>query len=158
MSSPAAGKAGHARIINVGGVPSFILKPRLEFEKKLDFTERYSGMHVAFDTVHAKTLLTEVFADRLASQGIDVNAFHPGTVKSDMGRNMSFPISVVFKVANVFMSNTSKTGIHLATSDDVTGMTGQIFVGKKPRPLNFDQGYKDRLWTVTEQMIEQALA
>ena len=71
---------------------------------------------------------------------------------------MSFPMSVVFKVANVFMSNTSKTGVYLATSHDVQGVTGQIFVGKKPRPLNFEQGYKDRLWSATELMIERALA
>ena len=95
--------------MNVGGVPSFILKPRPDFEKKLDFTENYGGMRVAIDTVRAKTVLTEVFADKFASQGIDVNVFHPGTVKSDMGRNMSFPMSVVFKVANLSMSKTSKT-------------------------------------------------
>ena len=87
-----------------------------------------------------------------------MNVFHPGAVKSDMGRNMSFPMSFVFGVANVFMSKTSRTGIYLATSGDVNGITGQFFVRKKPRPLNFEQGYKDRLWSATEQMAEQALS
>lgn len=114
-------------------------------------------MRVAIDTVHAKTVLTEVNADELASQGIDVNVFHPGAVKSNIARSMSFPKSAVFKVGNVFMSNTSRTGIYLATSDDVQGVTGQLFVRKKPRPLSLEQGYKDRLWNATEQMIEQAL-
>jgi NAD(P)-dependent dehydrogenase (short-subunit alcohol dehydrogenase family) len=107
--------------------------------------------------VHAKTVLTEVFAEKLASQGIDVNAFHPGAVKGDLGRDMSFPKSFFFKIANAFMSKTSKTGIYLATSHDVQGVTGQLFVRNKPRPLSFEQGYKDRLWNATEQMIEQAL-
>ena len=61
--TPVLSKAEHARIVNVGGVPSFILKPRPDFEKKLDFTENYKGMRVAIDTVHAKTVLTQVFAE-----------------------------------------------------------------------------------------------
>ena len=154
--APLLEKAEHARIMNVGGVPQFILKPRPDFATKLDFTEKYSGMRVAIDTVHAKTVLTEVFAEQLASQGIDVNTFHPGAVKGDLGRDMSFPKSFLFKTANAFMSKTSKTGIYLATSDEVKGLTGQIFVGKKPRPLSFEQGYKDQLWNATEEMIERA--
>lgn len=155
--APLLEQAEHARIMNVGGVPQFILKPRPDFDTKLEFTENYNGMRVAIDTVHAKTVLTEVYADKLASQGIDVNVFHPGAVKSDIARSMSFPKSAVFKFGNVFMSNTSKTGIYLATADDVQGVTGQLFVRKKPRPLNFEQEYKDRLWNTTEEMIERAL-
>jgi len=100
--APLLAKVGHTRIKNVGSVLSFIIKPLPDFEKKLDFTEKHGGMRVPIDTVHATTVLTEVFADKLASQGIDVNVFHVGTAKSDIGRNMSFPMSVAFKVANVF--------------------------------------------------------
>jgi retinol dehydrogenase-12 len=155
--APLLSKAEHPRIMNVGGVPQFILKQRPDFDKKLDFTENYRGMRVAIDTVHAKTVLTEVYADKLASQGIDVNAFHPGAVKGDLGRDMSFPKSFFFKIANAFMAKTSKTGIYVATSDDVQGVTGQFFVNKKPRALSFEQEYKDRLWNATEEIIEQAI-
>lgn len=155
--APLLERAEHGRILNVGGVPQFILKPRPDFATKLEFTENYNGMRVAIDTVHAKTVLTEVYADKLASQGIDVNAFHPGAVKSDIARSMSFPMSAVLKVGNLFMSHTSKTGIYLASSDEVLGVTGQFFIRKKPRPLSFEQKYKDRLWNATEEMIERAL-
>ena len=156
--APLLEKADHGRIMNVGGVPRFILNPRPDFETKLEFTEKYSGMRVAIDTVHAKTVLTQVFAEKFAGQSIDVNAFHPGTVKGDLGRDMSFPKNVLFKVANAFMSETSKTGNYLATSDEVKGVTGKIFVGSKPRPLSFEQDYKNQLWNATEEMTERALS
>jgi NAD(P)-dependent dehydrogenase (short-subunit alcohol dehydrogenase family) len=156
--APLLSKAEHPRIMNVGGVLRFILKPRPDFDKTLDFTENYRGMRVAIDTVHAKTVLTAVFAERFASQGIDVNVFHPGAVKSDIGRDMPFPKSLFFKTANVFMAKTSKTGIYLATSDDVTGVTGQIFVGKKPIPLTFERPYRDALWTATEALVDRTLS
>lgn len=155
--APMLERADHPRIMNVGGVPQFILRPRPDFETKLEFTENYNGMQAAIDTVHAKTVLSQVFADKFASQGIDVNVFHPGWVKSDMARHMSLPMSAVFKVGNVFMSSSSKTGIYLATSTDVNGVTGQFFARKKPRPLGFEQGYGRRLWDATEALIERAL-
>ena len=74
--APLLAKAGHTRIKKGGGVPSFIVKPRPDFEKNLDFTEKHGGIRVPIDTVHATTVLTEVFADNLASQGIDVDVFH----------------------------------------------------------------------------------
>ena len=155
--APMLEQAAHPRIMNVGGVPQFILKPRPDFETKLDFRENYNGMQVAIDTVHAKTVLSQVFADEFAGRGIDVNVFHPGWVKSDMARHMSFPMSAVFKVGNMFMSDTTKTGIYLATSSDVNGVTGQFFARKKPRPLGFEQGYGRRLWDATEALLDRAL-
>jgi len=59
-------------------------------------------------------------------------------------------MSAVFKMANMFMANTSKSGMYLASSDDARGLTGQFFVRDKPRPLSFEQKYKDRLWNATE--------
>ena len=118
----------------------------------------YNGMPVAIDTVHAKTVLSQVFADRFASQGIDVNVFHPGWVKSAMARHKSFPMSARFKVGNVFMSNTSKTGIYRATLERRERHHGPVLrPQKEPRPLSFEHEYKNRLWNATEAMIERAL-
>jgi len=155
--TPSLSSVKHSRIANVAGVPSFVLKPALDFDD-LTFEKNYSGMRVAITTVHAKTVLTEILAERLRGQEIDVNSFHPGAVKGAVGRNMAFPMKSIFALANLFMSGKSKSGIYLSTADEVRGVTGQLFVGRKPTPLRFEREYKDQLWQRTERMLEEALA
>ena len=153
---PILSKVPHSRIINVSGMPSKVLKPILNFDN-LNFMTNYSGMSVAVDTVHAKTVMTEILAEQLKSKNIDVNSFHPGTVKSDLARDLPFLFKLFFKVALIFMSKKSESGVFLSTSNDVKGITGQFFIKKKATPLNFDKKYKDQLWSSTESIVERAL-
>lgn len=154
---PSLSAAKPGRIANVAGLPKFVLKPALDFED-LSFKNDYKGMGVAIKTVHAKTVLTEILADRLREHGVDVNSFHPGAVKGAVGRNAALPMRMAFAMANLFMARKSNSGIHLCTSSDVRGVTGQLFVGKTPSPLHFDQNYKDRLWEQTEDMLSTVLS
>ncbi len=153
---PLLEKEEHSRILNVSGVPSQVLKQGLNFVD-LNFTKNYKGMGTAILAVHAKTVLTEILAEKLKHKKIDVNAFHPGSVKSDLGRNMKFPMSLLFKMIAPMMSSKSKTGIYASLSDTLNGVTGQLIVKKKAVPLNFDQAYKDQLWNETEKIIEKVL-
>ncbi len=151
---PLMEKEPHSRIINVSGAPSQVLKPNLNFAD-LYFMRNYKGMSVAVKAVHAKTVLTEILAEKLISKHIDVIAFNPGAVKSDLSRNMTFPMSLLFKMMGPMMSSKSKTGIYASLSDELNGVTGQLIVKKKAIPLNFDQAYKDELWNETEKIIEK---
>ena len=87
-----------------------------------------------------------------------MNAFHPGAVKGELGRSLPGPVKALFKVANRFMASTSKSGVYVSTAEELNGVTGQLFVGKKPTPLRFEPAYKDALWERTEQMLERGLA
>jgi NAD(P)-dependent dehydrogenase (short-subunit alcohol dehydrogenase family) len=150
--APALAKAGSARIANVAGVPRFVLTPALDLDD-LGFEKNYKGMDVAIKTVHAKTVLTEILAERLRHQGIAVNSFHPGAVRGDVGRDLGFPLGTLMGVANLFMAKTSKSGVYVTTSAEVEGMTGQFFVGRKATVLSFEPDYKAGLWERTEQML-----
>lgn len=154
--TPPLTKGSHARIINVSGAPAQVLKPRFDFED-IRFDKKYSGIRAAIDSIHAKTALTQSLAEKLRSRGIDVNAFHPGLVKSELGRHMPFPMSLVFAIASIFMSKASESGIYVSQSPNVEGVTGQLFVKKRARPLNFEHGYRERLWGVTEDLIARAI-
>ena len=149
-------KVPNSRIANVSGDPSHIIKARLDFDD-LGFSRSYGGMRAAIKTVHAKTVLTQILAEPLRGEGIDVNAFHPGTVRSDLGRELAFPLNVLLRFAGLFMSRECKSGTYVCTSPDVTGVTGQLFVGTKATPLDFDQAYRDKLWEVSEQVLPEAL-
>ncbi len=153
---PLLEKVSHSRIINIGVPPAMALKRRLDFED-FNFNNNYSGPNVLTNTVHAKTVLTEILAEKLKDKKIDVISFNPGPVKSDIGRNMSFPLKPIFQTVSLFFPRESKSGIYLSTSDELKGVTGQFFSKEKPIPLNFEKAYKDQLWSRTEDVLRQVL-
>ncbi len=154
---PLLAKASHPRIANVSGGLSMVLKRKLDFTN-MDGKRNYSGMRAAIDAVHAKTVMTQILAEKLKSQNIDVNAFHPGAVKSDLGRSMPLPMRVLFRIASLFMATKSTSGNYVSTSKEVTGVTGQIFVKTKAIPLQFEEAYKDQLWKWTVATVDRVLA
>lgn len=97
--------------------------------------------------------MTQILAERYRAAGIDVIAFDPGPVKTDLARNLSFPMRVVFGVASLFMPRTSKAAAYATTSVDINGKTGQLVTGTKTRPLNFEADYRARLWDATVQAL-----
>lgn len=155
--APALARARRGRIVNVSGTPGWLLDRRLDFDRLdaagLQSPKGYNMFGAALDAVHAKTVMTEILADRLVSEGIDVNAFHPGAVRSDLTRELRFPLNLAVGVARRFMSPVSKTGVYVSTADELDGVTGQLFVNCKPRKLHFEPAYKDRLRTWTEDLL-----
>ena len=149
-------KANQSRIVNVSGGESYVLKPRLDFEN-MDYQRNYSAMGVAVDAVHAKTVMTEILAEKLKDQNISVNAFDPGAVKSGIHHNLPLYARIFFAIIRPFMSNTTKAGIYASTAVEMTGVTGQFVVKTSPKTLSFDKAYKDQLWNWTSQAVEKAL-
>lgn len=155
--TPLLAAADNGRIVNVSGAPTQLLKPSLDFDD-VQLRRNYSLMRAAINAVHAKTVMTELLSERLKSDGIDVNAFHPGAVKSELFRHMRFPMSALFRTARLFMSADSTAGIHVSTAESLNGVTGKFFVGRRPRPLAFERGYKERLWQATLDALPAGLA
>ncbi|MCF6297514.1 MAG: SDR family NAD(P)-dependent oxidoreductase [Flavobacteriaceae bacterium] len=151
---PLLEKGTNSRIVNVSGKPSHIKNVKLDFNN-LDFKKNYSGFKTAIVTIHAKTVLTEILSEKLIDKNIDVNAFHPGIVKSDLAQNMPLILKVLAKIMSPLMAKESKNGIYTSTSKEIIGITGKLFVNKKPVLLNFDEIYKAKLWTATKEMIKQ---
>lgn len=154
---PLLARGHHPRIVNVSGPPAQVLKPQLDFDD-LALKAKYSFVRAVVNALHAKTVMTEILAEHFREDGIDVNAFHPGPVKTELGRQMSFPVSVALRLAQVFMPSHSKTGIYAATSSELNGVSGHLVVGTRPLPLNFSSEYKERLWRATEDMVDRALS
>lgn len=149
-------KAEHPRILNVSGGVLLALKLKLDFDD-LDFNQRYNGFLTAAKTVHAKTVLADILAEKLASKNIDVNAFHPGIVKSGLGRNIIWPLNRVAEFLAGFMSKESKTGIYASLSSSMNGVSGNYLVNRKRIPLTFPNDYKERLWNQSEKLVNSAL-
>jgi NAD(P)-dependent dehydrogenase (short-subunit alcohol dehydrogenase family) len=150
--APLLQRAANGRIANVAGVPSFVFKARLDFED-LMFSRNYKSFRTAITTVHAKTVLTEILAEKYAPMGIDVNSFHPGAVRSDLMKSMRWWTRALFTVPSLFMSKSSKTGIYVCGASELNGTSGKYFTKKKAIDLGFDRIYRDRLWTETQKLV-----
>jgi NAD(P)-dependent dehydrogenase (short-subunit alcohol dehydrogenase family) len=150
--APLLEKAPNGRIANVAGVESFIFKARLDFDD-LTFSRDYGSFKVAITTVHAKTVLTQLLSEKYASAKIDINAFHPGAVRSDLMKNMPWLTRQMFKIPSLFMTKTSKTGIRVSIASDLQGTSEKYITDKKTVDLNFEKSYQDQLWKETEKML-----
>ena len=150
--APLLEAAPNGRNANVAGVESFIFKAKLDFDD-LTFSEGYSSFKTAITTVHAKTVLTQILAEKYVSANIDVNSFHPGAVRSDLMRNMPWLTRQLFKIPSLFMTKSSKTGIRVSSDPDLQGTTGKYITDKKMIDLKFEKTYRDRLWHETEHML-----
>lgn len=54
----------------------------------------------------------------------------------------------------LFMTSESASGNYVSPSDDLIGVTGQLFVKTTPTPLSFDSEYKDQLWRWTVETVD----
>jgi retinol dehydrogenase-12 len=151
---PLLEKSPNGRIINVAGVPSQVLKQNLDFDD-LDFSKNYSGWGTTLSTVHAKTMLTKILAEKYAEKGVDVNSFHPGWVRSRLYEGQPMGIRILSKILYPLFTESSETGVFVASSQNITGITGGLFNKEKVIPLEFDSRYKERLWVESTNMVER---
>jgi len=153
--APLLAKARHGRIVNVSGKADTSAEQDLG---DLTFREGYSGLDAAMKTVHAKTVMTQALAEQLAPEGIDVNAFSPGLVKSGLRRDLRFPLRHLLGFLQLFMARDSATAIYASTSEDLYGVTGQFLVDAHDRvPLAFEEAYRGRLLERTEALVNRVL-
>jgi len=144
-----------ARVLFVSGGGGIVLKPRLDFDN-LQLTQGYNAGKAAANAVHAKTVLAQILAQDWADDGICVNTFHPGIVRSSLGRNFPFPLNKLAGVAGLAMSADSKTGINAALSPSYEGLSGYFFEGKKQKQLAFKNDYCEQLRVASERLLEQS--
>lgn len=141
------------RIVNVSASEKSVLSEKLDFDN-LDFSKNYNGFKTSLMTVHAKTVLMELLAEKFAPFGIDVNCFHPGIVRSQLTRNLPVGMRLLTILFSPFMSKTSENGIFVSTATRLKGNTGQLYVNKKAIPLKFNNEYKEKLWTKSIELLK----
>jgi NAD(P)-dependent dehydrogenase (short-subunit alcohol dehydrogenase family) len=139
--------------VNVAAASKNMLNTRLDFDD-LSFSKSYNGFKTSLHTVHAKTVLTEILAEKFAPGRIDVNSFHPGMVRSELTRNLPFGMRLLALLFSPFMSIDSKNGIYVSASGELKGVSGRIFENKVPTALNFGTEYKETLWLKTTELLK----
>ncbi len=104
---------------------------------KLDLTDlqserRYRGFSVYGKSKLANILFTYAMARRLEGTGVTINCFHPGVIRSGLFGSGGGRIFAL--ISYPFMRSPqhgARTGVYLATSPEVEGVTGRYFSGRK---------------------------
>ncbi|MFT6142520.1 MAG: NAD(P)-dependent dehydrogenase (short-subunit alcohol dehydrogenase family) [Myxococcota bacterium] len=151
---PALQRAPHGRIVNVSGASRGVRTQRLNWDD-LNLERTYNAARAAMAAVHSKTVMTQLLSDKLSSAHIDVNAFHPGWVRSGLGRHLPWFLRWPFKGLQPVLSKTSRSGCFVCTSP--RGTTGQLYVGERGSPLSFTPDYADAVWQWTVETCQREL-
>ena len=120
----------------------------LQFEKR-----PYSGIKAYSQSKLANILFTSALAQRL--KGATANCFHPGGVRTNLVQTGIY--GAVWSMAGPFLASPEKgadTGVYLASSPDVQGVSGKYFVKRKetrPSAAALDGEAARRLWNVSEE-------
>ena len=144
--------AGRARIINVASRAHS--SARLDIDD-LQGARGYRGWRAYGRSKLANILFTYELARRLSGRPITANALHPGFVVTELGwrhRFMPAPAWRFLTLWAISPQEGAKTGVYLAASPEVEGVTGQYF--DKCRPIrssavSYDQQLAGRLWAVS---------
>jgi len=150
-----------SRIINVSSGAHKIGKI---FFEDVNLTKNYRLWRAYAQSKLALTIYTYELSRRLENSGITVNSVHPGAVASSMGinRDTGFGTFITRLLKPFFLTplKGAETSIYLATSSDVSNVSGKYFYKKKPvktSKISYDKELGNKLWDYTENLLSDAL-
>jgi NAD(P)-dependent dehydrogenase (short-subunit alcohol dehydrogenase family) len=144
-----------SRIINVTA-PS-TTRPNLD---DLQGERRFSALGAFGASKAADLLFTYALARRLEGRVVNVNAYHPGIVRTNLNRTAPAPIRLVSGIMNLFVGKTPKSAaeglVQLATSPEFAEMNGKLVHDGHPisAPFVDDKDLQDRLWNATCGLLD----
>ncbi len=146
-----------ARIVNVAAPAQYFHALELN---DLQWEKRpYNGFRVYLTTKFLEIIFTVELARRLSSSGVIANCLHPGGVRTNIARNWPTWAKPIVQIVNQFMASPEKgarTSLYLATSPEVTDVSGCYFVNKRRKRLNAaarDPILAAQLWDRSEKLF-----
>lgn len=133
-------------------------RARLNFDD-LQNENGYNGMRVYGESKLANLLFTYELARRLEGESITANAMHPGFVRTNLGRDNGWLLHKLIHLVMLAAGSTelgADTCVYLASSDEVEGVSGKYFKGRKAvrsskASYNLEEARK--LWEISEEIL-----
>jgi NAD(P)-dependent dehydrogenase (short-subunit alcohol dehydrogenase family) len=151
-----ASGSGQSRIITTSSVAhkgAHIDFDDIQFERR-----RYNGLRAYGQSKLANILFTKELARRLGQDGVIANCFHPGGVRTNLAGGNPWYYRLIWTLASPFLISAEQgadTGIYLASSSDLNGVTGKYFVKRhetNPSDDANDQKAAQKLWQISENL------
>lgn len=121
-------KAEQGRIVTVVG--EFHRRYPMNWDD-LQYEKKYGPLKPGSQAQLAKMLFANDLARSLSGTSLTSNTFHPGRVRTNLTNKLGFPLKYIAALATPFFISAAKgaqTGIWLASSADVTKVTGKYFI------------------------------
>ncbi len=148
--------SGHARIVTVSSGAHF--QGHMNFDD-LQGSRRYAGLPIYAQSKLANIMFTYELARRLSGTCVTANALDPGLVQSGFGHNNGLIarlyMALYQRTRGITAEQSAATVIYVATSPELTGVSGQYFANKHAVPSSsesYDQSAWARLWQMSEEM------
>jgi retinol dehydrogenase 14 len=146
-----------ARIINVNS--GLAKNGKVDFDD-LQNEKNYKGMKAYSNAKLMLMMFTYELSRRLAESGVTVNVLMPGFVATNLGKNSgSRKSALMFTLVRPMQISAKKgaeTSIFLASSDEVTDVSGKCFAKKKETqtcPASNETPAQQRLWDETIRLL-----
>ena len=149
-------KSSPSRIITVAGSPGMIKNVKIDWND-IQHEENYNWISIAKQMALARVIFTYELAKNLEGTGVTANAFDPGYVRSNLGRNLPLIIRWAVVFNRYFLKKESKTSVYLATSQEVEKVSGKFFSFLKATsftPSGYTPEMGVRLWKIAENLTK----
>lgn len=148
-------KAPQGRIVNLtAGIPV----RRAGFLENLQGETHYSQFKAYRTSKNCNILFTYELARRLGGTPLTVNCVHPGPVRTDFTTKAGGTLLRLSRILRFIMRSPAagaRGPVFLASDASVARVTGQYFVGTKPRKsgaLTYDRDVAARLWEISARL------
>lgn len=104
----------------------------------------------------ANVLFTRHLAGMLKGTAVTANCLHPGVVRTDIFKNMSWFTRLVFGTIMISPRKGAENSVYLATSPEVSDISGQYFVKCKaanPSKTAQNEALATRLWEISNKLV-----
>lgn len=152
---PALRKSPDPRIINVSSDSHF--HGKIHFED-VNLQNNYHGLRAYAQSKLANVLFTFEF-ERRKNFPVTVNAVQPGLVKTDIGLKNTISFHGLMwklrRLTGVSPEKGAATSVYLASSEEVTGVSGEYWDKCKPKTASKNANNQEdaaKLWQLSERM------
>ncbi|KAF5302798.1 hypothetical protein FQA39_LY01978 [Lamprigera yunnana] len=154
-------KSTPSRIVNVSSDAAYFGKVNIQ---NLNYFSENLKARLIFtnygNTKLCNILFTNELARRLSGGGVTTNSLHPGMVMTNLGRDVSNIVKVLYLWTYFFIRTSeagAQTSIYVAVSKDCENITGQYFlnckIGKAPAAAK-DAKLALKLWEESEKYVK----
>jgi NAD(P)-dependent dehydrogenase (short-subunit alcohol dehydrogenase family) len=144
-----------ARIVNVGSAA--YRRGRIDLED-INLERRFRPYPAYARSKLALLLATLELADRLAPRGVSVNCLHPGFTATEIFRDHPPALRFLFGILGQSPERAARACLYLACSPEVEGVTGKLFMGRRPTVLARhaqDPELRRELWELSGTLVRE---
>ena len=146
-------RSAPARVINVSS--TIHKNARINFDD-LQAEKKYTSFKAYGQSKLAMILFTNELSRRLEGRDVTINALHPGSVKSNIGRDFGKAMKIFSKLSKS-PEKGAETSLYLAISPEIEGITGKYFINKKEEKSSkksHDIEIAQKLWDISVELTK----